>query len=705
MKLTSWLSHKTSLHYRPDIDGLRAVAILLVIFFHAIPEAVPAGFIGVDIFFVISGYLITGILLKDMESGHFSYLHFYARRFRRIIPALILVLISILLLGWLFLLSNEYSNVARNVVAGATFTTNLILLRQAGYFDWSAEFNPLLHLWSLGIEEQFYLLWPPILLFIYRRSRRLAIWTLLLLVLSFGLNAYFVPEYESKVFYLLPTRFWELLAGCVLAITEASGKVASRRFGNTKSIAGAAILGAAIYYINKGEHYPGWWALMPTISALLLISAGPRALLNRTFLSSKPVVLVGLVSYPLYLWHWPLLSIARIVEGKLSNAFALGILGLSVMLAILTWQFIELPAQLKLFQRYHKAQRDKYYVAVALALIFVVSSFGLLVVYHDGFPGRYPKYESALKQLDQLSFEDTLKAADCKNAYGLQQAVCSQSGPNPTIAIIGDSHAMQLFPGVSLIANQRGQNVILLAMGACPPLYGINTTEFGRDDNNSCILTADDYIRFFSSPSDTVKTVIIASRGASYISGHDMGDGRLRWNLVSLQAQEKAASRHALFLAGTSRMIDFLEARGKRVIFFIDNPELGFDPKSCMIQRPLSLLHKAQRSCYIPAPAVQAWQEEYRKVVAELKSLHPNLQIFDSTAYWCNQQDCFISKDGKLLYRDDNHLNLYGSRFIAEKFFAWQGMAGHHATDAAKGNRQQFPHESPKNLRRLDSGR
>lgn len=393
------LTHKTSLHYRPDIDGLRAVAILLVIFFHAIPEALPAGFIGVDIFFVISGYLITGILLKDLSGGHFSYLHFYARRFRRIVPALIVVLASILLLGWFFLLANEYSNIARNVVAGATFTTNLVLLRQAGYFDWSAEFNPMLHLWSLGIEEQFYLLWPPILFFIFKRSRRLATYTLLLLVISFGLNAYFVSENESKVFYLLPTRFWELLVGCLLAITETSGSITTKHFGNIKSIAGAIMLAASIYLINKEERYPGWWALMPTISTFLIISAGPRALLNRTLLANKPMVLIGLISYPLYLWHWPLLSVARIVEGKLGNTFALGILGLSAILSFLTWQFIELPTQLKLFRHSHKIQRDKYYVAISLTLILLISSFGLFVVYQDGLPGRYPEYENALKEL------------------------------------------------------------------------------------------------------------------------------------------------------------------------------------------------------------------------------------------------------------------------------------------------------------------
>src|ERR1035437_909081 len=444
MKFMFPLTHKTSLRYRPDIDGLRAVAILLVILFHAIPEVLPAGFIGVDMFFVISGYLITGILLKDLSAGHFSYLHFYARRFRRIVPALIVVLASVWLLGWILLYSDEYSNVARNIIAGATFTTNLILLRQAGYFDWAAELNPLLHLWSLGIEEQFYLLWPPILLFIFKRSRRIATYTLLLLVISFGLNAYFISGNETKVFYLLPTRFWELLVGCLLAITETSGAIATERFGNIKSIAGAAILAASIYFINKEESYPGWWALMPTIASFLIISAGPRALFHRTLLANRPVVLIGLISCPRYLWHWPLLSFARIVEGKLSTTFALGILGLSAILAFLTWKFIELPAQLKLFLHHHKAQRDKYYVSIALALIFIISSFGLLVVYKDGLPGRYPEYESAREKLEQHALHNFPNGAECQKTYGLQKSGCLTSGPYPSIAFIGDSHAWHL---------------------------------------------------------------------------------------------------------------------------------------------------------------------------------------------------------------------------------------------------------------------
>lgn len=676
MRILFPLTHKTALHYRPDIDGLRAVAILLVVIFHAVPAALPAGFIGVDIFFVISGYLITGILLKDLAAGHFSYLHFYARRFRRIVPALALVLLTVLLLGWFVLLSDEYSNVSRNTVAGATFTMNLILLRQAGYFDWAAELNPLLHLWSLGVEEQFYLLWPPILLFLYRHSRKALGYTALLVVASFGLNAYFVSGNETKVFYLLPTRFWELLLGCLLAQYETAHPQMPRRPANILSLAGLSLLGLAIYLINRGESYPGWWALMPTLSAFLLIAAGPDARLNRALLANKPMVLIGLISYPLYLWHWPLLAIARITEGELSTAYALGILLVSAILAFLTWQFIELPAQLKLFLHHHKIQRDKYYVATALGMIIAISALGLLIVYKDGYPNRYPAYEQARDELEHNAAHNISAEENCKQAYGLQQAECFRSGADPSIALLGDSHAWHLYVGMKAAATRVGDQVLYLGYGGCPPLMDVDTIEYGRDHDQRCTQTLDDYKHFFSSAADTSKLVILASRGPSYITGHDYGDGRRRWDLVPLNPQDREASQPELYLQGTSRLISFLESRGKQVIFFADNPEIGFRPASCMIPRPLQLSHKEQQTCTMPAAVVQSRQAEYRQVLTKLQRMHPNLKVFDSTQYWCNSQECFISQDGKLLYMDNDHLNALGSRFIAEKFFAWLAQPG-----------------------------
>lgn len=671
MKLLFPFVHKTALHYRPDIDGMRAVAILLVVIFHALPSTLPSGFIGVDIFFVISGYLITGIILKDLAAGHFSYLHFYARRFRRIMPALVTVLLAVLLLGWFILLSDEYSNVSRNIVAGATFTTNLILLRQASYFDWAAEMNPLLHLWSLGVEEQFYLLWPPILLFIHRYSRKWIAYILMLGVITFGMNAYFISGNETKVFYLLPTRFWELLIGGMLAQYESSRPHTPPRHGNALALSGTVLLLIAIYCINRGESYPGWWALLPTLATALLIAAGPDTLINRTLLANKPMVWFGLISYPLYLWHWPLLSIARINEGELNTSFALGILMLSTILAFLTWQFIELPAQFKFFPHHHKKQRDKYYVITALGLIFAISALGLLVVYQDGYPNRYPAIEKARNELEQNAGHNIPASDDCKQTYGIKQSDCFQSGSKPMIAFIGDSHAWHLYTGMKEVGQREESEVLYLGHGACPPLIDIDTIEYGRDHDRKCVLTSEDYIRFFSSSPATIQTVVLASRGPSYISGHDYGDGRRRWELAALQPQDQNSSQQALYLEGTSRLIDFLESKGKQVIFFVDNPELGFRPATCMLNRPIQLGSKQQQVCAMPAQVVNSRQAEYRKLIEELKVLHPKMKVFDSLKYWCNQDECFVSKDGKLLYMDNDHLNKHGSLYIAEHFFSW----------------------------------
>lgn len=672
------LRHKTSLNYRPDIDGLRAIAILLVIVFHALPTALPAGFIGVDIFFVISGYLITGIILKDMSAGHFSYLHFYARRFRRIMPALAAVLCSVLFLGWMLLLSDEFSNMARNAVAGATFTTNLILLKQASYFDWASELNPLLHLWSLGIEEQFYLLWPPILLFIHRYSRKWFLSILILGVISFGLNIYFIDGNETKVFYLLPTRFWELLLGGMLSRYEITHPQSKHRHGNVAATMGSALLVLAIYFIDRGDSYPGCWAILPTMSTLMLIAAGPNALINRILLASKPMVLIGLISYPLYLWHWPLLSLAKINEGDLSTEFAIGILGVSAILAFLTWQFIELPAQFKLFQHHHKKQRDKYYVFYALGSISLISSLGLVVVFKDGFPERYPNIEAVRSNLEKNAAVNISDLDECKQKYGLKMSDCFQSSHNPTHAILGDSHARHLYNGMKEEGGRNNINVLYLGHGGCPPLMDVDTVQYGKDHDKTCALVAEDFVRFFSSSSSSerIQTVVLASRGPSYISGHDYGDGRRRWDLVALDKQDQSKSQKDIYQAGLKKLIDFLESKGKRVIIFLDNPELGFRPSTCMLRRPLQLTDIRQ-SCAMPASVVKLRQAEYRKVIDELKEKYPKVEVFDSTDYLCNAKECFASKDGQLLYVDQDHLSNLGSEYIAREFYSWMGKIFH----------------------------
>src|SRR5262245_40012984 len=293
--------------YRPDVDGLRAVAVLAVLAYHAFPSLAPGGFAGVDVFFVISGYLITGIILDDLERGRFTYRNFYWRRIRRIFPALILVLVACLALGWLVLLPDEYAQLGKHVAAGAGVVSNIALWREAGYFDSAAELKPLLHLWSLGVEEQYYLAWP-LLLLLFRRHMG---WMIVALgAASFALNIWMVGTHPTAAFYLPFTRFWELLAGSYLAFA-----VRKENPSPYFSMVGAGLIVLGFILLEPQKAFPGWWALLPVLGAALLIRAGPQGWVNRRVLAHPAMVFVGLISYPLYLWHWPLLTYARIVHG------------------------------------------------------------------------------------------------------------------------------------------------------------------------------------------------------------------------------------------------------------------------------------------------------------------------------------------------------------------------------------------------------
>lgn len=366
--MTAAISHLSHPKYRPDIDGLRAVAVISVVTYHAFPAWIKGGFIGVDIFFVISGFLISTIIFENLDKGTFGFSEFYSRRVRRIFPALILVLLFCLILGWLALLSDELNQLGKHVAAGAGFISNIVLLSEAGYFDNSAESKPLLHLWSLGIEEQFYIIWPFVLWFAWKRKFNLFGITLVIAVLSFCLNLYEVKRDAVAAFYSPQTRFWELLCGSLLAwfvlykkeSFDRVGANIDRRifdifrvarfeatgliFSNFLALSGCVILTYAFWRITKDSTFPGVWAIFPVLGATLLILAGPSAWFNRVVLSNRIAVWFGLISFPLYLWHWPLFSFVRIVKDRPANidtGFAL--IFLSIALAWATVRFIEKP--------------------------------------------------------------------------------------------------------------------------------------------------------------------------------------------------------------------------------------------------------------------------------------------------------------------------------------------------------------------------
>lgn len=438
--------------------------MLLVLNFHAFPDAVPGGFVGVDVFFVISGFLITGIIVRELELGSFSLLAFYNRRIRRIFPALIVVLSASLALGWFWMLPAAFAQLGSDTFASAAFLANIALLLQSGYFDVESARKPLLHLWSLGIEEQFYLVWP-LLLMLAARLRWSIIRVAALLGLgSFALNLAMIGPDPAATFYLPFTRAFELLAGAALACgwinVDHAGKASDRR-----AWCGVALIAAAVALLDSQRAFPGWWALLPVAGTALLLSS-PAAWVNRVVLASRPMVWIGLISYPLYLWHWPLLVFGAMIKfNPLTLLERELILALSVLLAWATYRYVERPFRFGVVSR-----RKTLGLGAAMAMI---AAAGAVVVWGRGFDSRLPPEIRAMAgvQTENLKW----RVHECLLDLGRETNFgdgCVERDRHPLVLIWGDSTAGALLPGLRKAQEQRGFAVAQLTSSSCIPALG-----------------------------------------------------------------------------------------------------------------------------------------------------------------------------------------------------------------------------------------
>lgn len=459
--------------YRPDIDGLRAVAVLAVVVFHAFPYSLPGGYIGVDVFFVISGFLISGILFDALEKGNFSILDFYSRRVRRIFPALILVLVFTWACGWFILVAANYRNLGKEIAGGASFIANIVAWNEAGYFANASETKPLLHLWSLGIEEQFYAVWPLILYLAWRWRYSWLRVTGLIIALSLALELYTMRGDAIASFYSPFTRFWELLVGGALACLVRQPDSAMTKAGNARSLAGLALIGAGALAMDTDSDFPGWLAMVPTAGAFLILSAGPQAWANRTLLAHPVARWFGLISYPLYLWHWPLLTFARILEfGTPSRFVRIGALVAGVLFSWLTYLFIEGPIRSRGGTRLKVAG-----LCAGLAVVFLA---GVLTWQSGGLAGRQVNRDA--RALMVQHYEQMLRSG-LRESYHLEcnfhdwrtdrakDAIsddCVQPGVNGTWLLWGDSHAQALSSGLRSILPE-GVRLAQITTSSCKP--------------------------------------------------------------------------------------------------------------------------------------------------------------------------------------------------------------------------------------------
>jgi peptidoglycan/LPS O-acetylase OafA/YrhL len=458
-----------SSRYRPDIDGLRAIAVMLVVLFHAFPQAMRGGFVGVDIFFVISGFLITGIIARALDQQRFSLLGFYNRRIRRIFPALIVVLCAVLVLGWLWMLPAAYAQLSADVFASAAFFANIALLLQSGYFDVEAAKRPLLHLWSLGIEEQFYLFWPLILMLAARLRLRLLTVACVIGLASFALNVVLIGSNPVATFYLPFTRAWELLAGAALACgwsQISQGPIAS----SWRAGIGISLVAIAAAVLDTGSAFPGWWAVLPVLGGALLLSA-PNAWGCRHVLASPMMVWIGLISYPLYLWHWPLLVFFALIKFAPLTLLERGlIVGLSFALAWATYRFVEIPF------RFSRPSRVRLLsLGGGMALVAVA---GATVVENGGFDFRLPPEIRGMTQVTTQSAK--WRVHECLLDLSREMSFadsCVDRGRRPLILVWGDSTAGALMPGLRKAQETRAFGIAQFTSSSCLP--ALNTDVAG----------------------------------------------------------------------------------------------------------------------------------------------------------------------------------------------------------------------------------
>lgn len=608
---------------------------------------------GVDIFFVISGYLITSIIMKELEQGHFSIIRFYVYRVRRIFPALLLVLFSTLLFGWAVLLPGEFRLIGLHTVAGSGFFSNLLLWHEAGYFDASGNTKPLLHLWSLGIEEQFYAFWPIFLTILYLSRRRLLIIVGLTCAVSFAFNIYTAKNDSVAAFYSPITRFWELVVGGMGAYFHTRSADWSRSIRETGSIFGFFLIVASFFFIKPQDSFPGWWALLPTVGTIVVILAGPETVANRLLLVNPAAIKLGLISYPLYLWHWPLLSYAYIIAGEKPSFLARVVLIIAAaVLAMATYTFVERPVR--------KISLTPKIVKTLIILMCALAVIGSMIT-----TGRLRERinakgaETYLAALNDTDFP----GRDFKRFYFENAPFQRINAASPTVALfLGDSVVEQYGPFVEKAVMKdpaKFRSVIFATAGSCPPI--LHLTPMPKFRYKQCTKIVEAGYKFAERPE--VKTVVV---GAAWYGYFNMNSEGLVFSsgITDLQFPQQIAQDGAyLQLEQTLRG---LVQMGKRVYLVLQPPTgSSFDPRNMITG---SRFDNIKPVSPIPALRLDKFLKEnayaHDRLISIALQAHAN--VIDPAHFLCNAEECpVVGEDNVPFYTDTMHMRPFYSRRAA----------------------------------------
>jgi peptidoglycan/LPS O-acetylase OafA/YrhL len=622
--------------YRPEIDGLRALAVIAVVLYHAGVAGLDGGFVGVDVFFVISGFLITTLILTDVQQGDFTLLGFWERRARRILPALLPVILFALVVGVVLMAPEDYENLSRSAIAQAVFSSNIFFWREAGYFGPTADELPLLHTWSLAVEEQFYLLFPIALVLISRFALRFR-WLVVTgaLVLSLLISVWATDSRPDAAFYLLPSRAWELLIGALLALWALrydSGP--AKPLAEAASVLGIAMIGFAVVSYSPATPFPGTAAIMPVAGTALLVWSNTYTSTRvAQLLSLRPVVFVGLISYSLYLWHYPLLAFAAYPSSSdgVAPAVTALLIVASFVLAYGSWRYVETPFR----QRRFLATRTAM-LAGAVSALALIGALGLAA-------------EAGGRHLSAQINPEAIALAESYSSFSGRQDECHLSRPvrdisalctyadetaSPTFLLWGDSHSRALLPAMDALAEEFGVTGVHASSASCPPIRGWE----GRNRFVNCEAINQSLVSVIEEAQ--IPVVVVAASWVGYLGA---GDGP-----------------EPIFPELLAESVRSFIADGVEVWLVRDVPRFGFDPPRRV--HTDALLRRDVLTIGQPYSEYLAAAEPLDRVFAVLEA--EGAHVIDLPSVLCDSAFCPVVKDGVVVYFDNNHLSVEGTRFV-----------------------------------------
>jgi len=631
--------------YEPALDGLRAIAIIGVLLYHLFPKYVPGGFIGVDIFFVLSGYLITGILLRNIDQDHYTIARFYLGRVRRLLPALFTVLLFVWVCGYQFLFAEEFQRLGKQILYSIIFANNFLYNNEINYFESYAKLTPLLHLWSLAVECQFYLFFPFLILLI-RNLRYLLIAVIGLIVLSFAYNVYFLND-NMISFYLPYARIWEFLIGSTLVLIEKNGlqskavfKVHEKKetlFNVLDSIlllTGIGLIGYSFVQIMNTDAFPGFVALLPCLAAALIIKANPNIHISRILLQNRPIVFLGKISYPLYLWHWVIISFSKIIYDKELNTKNLfGIILVSIFLSVLTYFLVEKPF------RYGKLKNSAPIYLFSFAIFLTI--LGSITVYGEGFNDRGINLLAFNNRFDE-PYKQSCNFISGKDFVDDRCHVTKIDGARDQLLVIGDSIANSYAPMLEEYITETKQNLNLVqfGMGQCPLVmdYG---PPYCRDFTEKVF----SYLAHNTLP----QKLIYSAAWPDYLLGKNWGR---RWKFFHADGSE--------FRDKFMKTVDFLQSKNFQIIVMLMPPD-GASPKSC-----IDRINANFRECDLSSSLALSNENNYRSILLPLIAGR-GINYFDPMPFLCNNKTCTVRIENRILYNDPRHLSEEGGQYLAKE--------------------------------------